>query len=133
MHRSSCAGPGGSGSSNTNIGGSVNDFEHHRHHHHHHHHVATAMTNSAAFHWGAVLAGGMMQPPSGAEYAPAPAHHPASGAGHTSMPIDLHVSQAFPYYRYRDDALCWTDRKPSMDDVGNPNSVNARSTISPYI
>ncbi|XP_063234024.1 protein trachealess [Bacillus rossius redtenbacheri] len=42
------------------------------------------------------------------------------------MPMDLHVPQGFPYYRYREEALCWTDRKPSVDDVGNPTSVNAR-------
>ncbi|KAF7284677.1 hypothetical protein GWI33_021765 [Rhynchophorus ferrugineus] len=47
------------------------------------------------------------------------AHHPAA-------PMDLHMPQAFPYYRYRDDTLCWTDRKPTVDDVGNPSSVNAR-------
>ncbi|XP_013139697.1 PREDICTED: protein trachealess isoform X2 [Papilio polytes] len=45
---------------------------------------------------------------------------------HASMPMDLHVPQAFPYYRYRDDALCWSDRKPSVDGVGNAASVNSR-------
>ncbi|XP_033330021.1 protein trachealess isoform X2 [Megalopta genalis] len=92
----------------------------------------SAMPGAPGFHWGAMLAGhhaaaaaGMMQPPlsAGGEYAPAPAHH---GPTHPAMPMDLHVHQGFPYYRYRDDALCWTDRKPSMDDVGNPTSVNAR-------
>ncbi|XP_076392631.1 protein trachealess isoform X7 [Megachile rotundata] len=92
----------------------------------------SAMPGAPGFHWGAVLAGhhaaaaaSMMQPPLSAagEYTPAPAHH---GPTHPAMPMDLHVHQGFPYYRYRDDALCWTDRKPSMDDVGNPTSVNAR-------
>ncbi|XP_013166265.1 PREDICTED: protein trachealess isoform X2 [Papilio xuthus] len=45
---------------------------------------------------------------------------------HASMPMDLHVPQAFPYYRYRDDALCWSERKPSVDGVGNAASVNSR-------
>ncbi|XP_076161997.1 protein trachealess-like isoform X4 [Ptiloglossa arizonensis] len=76
----------------------------------------SAMPGAPGFHWGAMLAGhhaaaaaGMMQPPlaAGAEYAPAPAHH---GPTHPAMPMDLHVHQGFPYYRYRDDALCWTDR-----------------------
>ncbi|CAK9831454.1 hypothetical protein ANTRET_LOCUS8445 [Anthophora retusa] len=92
----------------------------------------SAMPGAPGFHWGAMLAGhhaaaaaSMMQPPLSAagEYTPAPAHH---GPTHPAMPMDLHVHQGFPYYRYRDDALCWTDRKPSMDDVGNPTSVNAR-------
>ncbi|XP_054001337.1 protein trachealess isoform X2 [Hylaeus anthracinus] len=92
----------------------------------------SAMPGAPGFHWGAMLAGhhaaaaaGMMQPAlsAGGEYAPAPAHH---GPTHPAMPMDLHVHQGFTYYRYRDDALCWTDRKPSMDDVENPTSVNAR-------
>ncbi|XP_015590968.1 protein trachealess isoform X2 [Cephus cinctus] len=91
-----------------------------------------AMPGAPGFPWGAMLAGhhaaaaaGMMQPPlpAAGDYAPAPAHHPSS---HPAMPMDLHVPQAFPYYRYREDALCWTDRKPSMEDVGNSTSVNAR-------
>nr|XP_026497498.1 protein trachealess isoform X2 [Vanessa tameamea] len=45
---------------------------------------------------------------------------------HASMPMDLHVPQAFPYYRYRDEALCWSDRKPSVDGVSNAASVNSR-------
>ncbi|XP_014275365.1 protein trachealess isoform X3 [Halyomorpha halys] len=40
--------------------------------------------------------------------------------------MDLHVSQHFPYYRYREEALCWSDRKPSVEDVGHPASVNSR-------
>ncbi|XP_067217365.1 uncharacterized protein [Linepithema humile] len=94
----------------------------------------SAMPGAPGFHWGAMLAGhhaaaaaGMMQPPmsAGGEYVPAAAHH---GPAHPAMPMDLHVHQGFHYFptRYRDDALCWTDRKPSMDDVGNPTSVNAR-------
>ncbi|XP_055326647.1 protein trachealess isoform X3 [Sitodiplosis mosellana] len=55
------------------------------------------------------------------------AHNAAAAAvvhhAHHGMPMDLHV-QGFPYYRYRDDALCWTDRK--MEEIGNPPSVNAR-------
>ncbi|XP_061939054.1 uncharacterized protein LOC107998930 isoform X11 [Apis cerana] len=35
-------------------------------------------------------------------------------------------NQVHHFVEYRDDALCWTDRKPSVDDVGNPTSVNAR-------
>ncbi|XP_066591434.1 protein trachealess isoform X1 [Prorops nasuta] len=71
------------------------------------------------FHWGAMLAGhhAGLAPPT--DYTPAP-HPPAH------HPMDLHVHQGFPYYRYRDDALCWTDRKPAMDELGNPTSVNAR-------
>ncbi|KAG5898840.1 hypothetical protein JTB14_014270 [Gonioctena quinquepunctata] len=64
----------------------------------------------------AAAASSMMQTRDHHSYA---AHHPAT-------PIDLHVPQAFPYYRYRDDTLCWTDRKP-VDEVGNPSSVNARN------
>ncbi|XP_031626627.1 protein trachealess isoform X1 [Contarinia nasturtii] len=54
------------------------------------------------------------------------AHNAAAAVHHAhhGMPMDLHVSQGFPYYRYRDDALCWTDRE--MKDIGNPPSVNAR-------
>ncbi|XP_058797223.1 protein trachealess isoform X2 [Phymastichus coffea] len=105
------------------------DLDHHHHHHHHHHANATAA--ATAFPWSAMLAGhaatGMMQPSASGhhDYSPTPAHH--ANTQHPAMPMDLHVShQAFPYYRYRDEALCWTDRKPSMDDVANPNSVNAR-------
>ncbi|XP_061729453.1 protein trachealess isoform X3 [Cydia pomonella] len=42
------------------------------------------------------------------------------------MPMDLHVPQPFPYYRYRDDPLCWSDRKPPVDGAGNTASVNSR-------
>ncbi|XP_063375568.1 protein trachealess isoform X2 [Cydia amplana] len=42
------------------------------------------------------------------------------------MPMDLHVPQPFPYYRYRDDPLCWSDRKPPVDGTGNTASVNSR-------
>ncbi|XP_055680919.1 protein trachealess isoform X1 [Lutzomyia longipalpis] len=72
--------------------------------------------------WAAMLGHHAMGP--GAEHPGFP--HAAAHHGHHGMPMDLHVPQGFPYYRYRDDALCWTDRKPSMDDVGNPTSVNAR-------
>ncbi|CAG9864810.1 unnamed protein product [Phyllotreta striolata] len=74
-----------------------------------HQHTAAAAVAAAA-------ATSMMQTRDHHSYA---THHPAT-------PIDLHVPQAFPYYRYRDDTLCWTDRKPSMEDVGNASSVNAR-------
>ncbi|XP_031787684.1 protein trachealess isoform X3 [Nasonia vitripennis] len=135
MHRPGGVGPAAADVPNISSSGTARGLEHHHHHHHHHQSAAGgggAMTGPpGAFHWGAVLAGhaaGMMQPP-GADYAPAPAHHAAAAAaaaGHPAMPMDLHVSQAFPYYRYREDALCWTERKPSMDEVVNPNSVNAR-------
>ncbi|XP_034948880.1 protein trachealess isoform X3 [Chelonus insularis] len=95
-------------------------------------HPPAMPTGPTGFHWGAMIAGhhaaaaaaGMMQPPlsTGADYSLAAAH----GATHPAMPMDLHVSQGFPCYRYRDEALCWTDRKPPMDDLGNPTSVNAR-------
>ncbi|KAM8709479.1 hypothetical protein ACLKA7_016307 [Drosophila subpalustris] len=50
-------------------------------------------------------------------------HHLAASGG---MPMDLHVPQGFPYYRYREDALCWGDRK-SMEEIGAAqSSVNAR-------
>ncbi|XP_063529875.1 protein trachealess isoform X2 [Cydia strobilella] len=42
------------------------------------------------------------------------------------MPMDLHVPQPFPYYRYRDDPLCWSDRKPPVEGAGNTASVNSR-------
>ncbi|XP_066247187.1 protein trachealess isoform X1 [Euwallacea similis] len=71
--------------------------------------------------WAAVLghhaAASIMQ--TGEPHGYAAAHHPGG-------PMDLHMPQGFPYYRYRDDTLCWTDRKPTVDDVGNPSSVNAR-------
>ncbi|XP_072742602.1 protein trachealess-like isoform X3 [Anoplolepis gracilipes] len=78
----------------------------------------SAMPGAPGFHWGAMLAGhhaaaaaGMMQPPmsAGGEYVPTAAHH---GPAHPAMPMDLHVHQGFPYFptRYRDDALCWTER-----------------------
>ncbi|KAF7990560.1 hypothetical protein HCN44_000365 [Aphidius gifuensis] len=96
-------------------------------------HPPAMTTGPTGFHWGAMIAGhhaaaaaaGMMQPPlsSGNDYGLTSAHH---GAAHPTMPMDLHVPQGFPCYRYREDALCWTDRKPPMDDVGNPTSVNAR-------
>ncbi|XP_063993258.1 protein trachealess isoform X3 [Diachasmimorpha longicaudata] len=75
-----------------------------------------AMTAAPGFHWGAMIAGhhaaaaaGMMQPPlaAGTDYGLSGAHH---AGGHPAMPMDLHVPQGFPCYRYRDDALCWTDR-----------------------
>ncbi|XP_045484446.1 protein trachealess isoform X2 [Pieris rapae] len=53
-------------------------------------------------------------------------HEYAHGHAHTSMPMDLHVPQAFPYYRYRDEALCWSERKPAVDGAGNTASVNSR-------
>lgn len=66
----------------------------------------SAMPGAPGFHWGAMLAGhhaaaaaSMMQPPlsAAAEYTPAPAHH---GPTHPAMPMDLHVHQGFPYYRF---------------------------------
>ncbi|KRK00695.1 protein trachealess isoform X3 [Drosophila yakuba] len=54
-----------------------------------------------------------------------PHHHPHLGTA-GGMPMDLHVPQGFPYYRYREDALCWGDRK-SMEEIGAAqSSVNAR-------
>ncbi|XP_070136328.1 protein trachealess isoform X2 [Drosophila bipectinata] len=54
-----------------------------------------------------------------------PHHHPHLGAA-GGMPMDLHVPQGFPYYRYREDALCWGDRK-SIEEIGAAqSSVNAR-------
>ncbi|XP_045481439.1 protein trachealess isoform X2 [Harmonia axyridis] len=76
------------------------------------HHSAAAAAAAAA-------AGTMMQ--TGDHHGYGPPHHTPPG------PMDLHMPQAFPYYRYREDALCWPERKPSADDVGNPSSVNARS------
>ncbi|XP_019871931.2 protein trachealess isoform X4 [Aethina tumida] len=75
-----------------------------------HHHTAAAAAVAAA-------ASTMIQ--TGDHHSYGPPHHPGA-------PMDLHMSQAFPYYRYRDDALCWADRKPSVDDVASPSSVNAR-------
>lgn len=66
-----------------------------------------SMPGAPSFTWGAVFAGhhatGMMQPPlsAAAEYAPAPAHH----AAHPAMPMDLHVSPAFSYYRYNSNGF----------------------------
>lgn len=70
-------------------------------------HPTAAMPGAPGFHWGAMLAGhhaaaaaaGMMQPPlsAGGEYMPAAAHH---GPTHPAMPMDLHVHQGFPYYRF---------------------------------
>ncbi|XP_014297576.1 uncharacterized protein LOC103570340 [Microplitis demolitor] len=83
------------------------------------------------FHWGAMIAGhhaaaaaGMMQPSlSGtADYGLATTHSPA----HSTMPMDLHMSQGFPCYRYRDEALCWTDRKQPLDNLGTVTSANIR-------
>ncbi|XP_063929048.1 protein trachealess isoform X4 [Zophobas morio] len=76
-----------------------------------HHHTAAAAAAAAA-------AGTMMQT--------AGDHHGYGAAHHPAAPMDLHMPQAFPYYRYREEALCWTERKPTVDDVGNPSSVNAR-------
>ncbi|XP_037032208.1 protein trachealess isoform X5 [Bradysia coprophila] len=74
--------------------------------------------------WAAMLSHHAMGPAT--EHPGFAAHaHSASHHAHHGMPMDLHVPQGFPYYRYRDDALCWTDRK-SIDDIGNPTSVNAR-------
>ncbi|XP_030239964.1 protein trachealess isoform X3 [Drosophila navojoa] len=53
-------------------------------------------------------------------------HLAAAAAAGGGMPMDLHVPQGFPYYRYREDALCWGDRK-SMEEIGAAqSSVNAR-------
>ncbi|TDG47340.1 hypothetical protein AWZ03_006199 [Drosophila navojoa] len=62
-------------------------------------------------------------------------HLAAAAAAGGGMPMDLHVPQGFPYYRYREDALCWGDRK-SMEEIGaaqssvNARSINSRSTHS---
>ncbi|XP_054735051.1 protein trachealess isoform X3 [Anastrepha obliqua] len=87
----------------------------HHHHHPHHHQIAAAAHHHSHHH---------------------PHHHPHSHHSHhthhshhlspTGMPMDLHVPQGFPYYRYREDALCWGDRK-SMEEIGAAqSSVNAR-------
>ncbi|XP_011183760.1 protein trachealess isoform X2 [Zeugodacus cucurbitae] len=87
----------------------------HHHHHPHHHPIAAAAHHHSHHH---------------------PHHHAHSHHSHhthhshhlnpTTMPMDLHVPQGFPYYRYRDDALCWGDRK-SMEEIGAAqSSVNAR-------
>ncbi|XP_036337327.1 histidine-rich protein PFHRP-II-like [Rhagoletis pomonella] len=86
----------------------------HHHHHPHHHQIAAAAHHHSHHH---------------------PHHHPHSHHSHhthhshhlnpTGMPMDLHVPQGFPYYRYREDALCWGDRK-SMEEIGAAqSSVNA--------
>lgn len=96
MHRGGgvAGGGAGSGGSTAAAGARALELEH-----------PPTMPGGPGFSWGAMLAGhhaaaaaGMMQPPlsAGGEYAPAPAHH---GATHPAMPMDLHVSQAFPYYR----------------------------------
>ncbi|VVC28041.1 Hypothetical protein CINCED_3A007786 [Cinara cedri] len=74
----------------------------HRHHHHHHHHHPLHPAAAAA----AAVNG----------FHPHPAH----------TPMDLHVPQPFPYYRYRDESMCWPERKPLTEDGHSP-SVNARN------
>ena len=98
MHRGGggvAGGGAGSGGSTAAAGARALELEH-----------PPTMPGAPGFSWGAMLAGhhaaaaaGMMQPPlsAGGEYTPAPAHH---GATHPAMPMDLHVSQAFPYYRF---------------------------------
>ncbi|XP_052847076.1 protein trachealess isoform X3 [Drosophila gunungcola] len=81
-----------------------NHSMHHPIHSHHHHHSHTHPHPHPHSH---------------------PHHHPHLGAA-GGMPMDLHVPQGFPYYRYREDALCWGDRK-SMEEIGAAqSSVNAR-------
>ncbi|XP_035703736.1 protein trachealess isoform X3 [Folsomia candida] len=49
-------------------------------------------------------------------------HHPSH-----PMPMDLHVPQAaFPYYRYRNEAFCWPERKPGVDDMASQGMLNQR-------
>lgn len=70
-------------------------------------HPPAMTTGPTGFHWGAMIAGhhaaaaaaGMMQPPlsSGNDYGLTSAHH---GAAHPTMPMDLHVPQGFPCYRF---------------------------------
>ncbi|CAO1417573.1 unnamed protein product [Diamesa tonsa] len=48
------------------------------------------------------------------------------GFGHHGLPMDLHVPQGYSYYRYRDDPFCWSERKPSLDDVNQASVVNTR-------
>ncbi|RZF37945.1 hypothetical protein LSTR_LSTR005445 [Laodelphax striatellus] len=78
------------------------------------------LEHSGGFAWAAVLGHEGHTP-----YGPG-APHPHPAHGHAPMPMDLHMPQGFPYYRYREEALCWSDRKPSADDIGHPTSVNAR-------
>ncbi|CAH0561929.1 unnamed protein product [Brassicogethes aeneus] len=95
-----------------------------------HHHTAAAAAVAAA-------ASTMIQ--TGEHHSYGPPHHPTG-------PMDLHMSQAFPYYRYRDDALCWADRDAfnrlmrrylsinCLGKLGNPASIKkatARSNIAP--
>ncbi|XP_054271415.1 protein trachealess-like isoform X2 [Macrosteles quadrilineatus] len=54
----------------------------------------------------------------GSPWAAVLGHHPSEAHGYppahahpsAPMPMDLHVPQGFPYYRYREEALCWSDR-----------------------
>ncbi|KAG5679745.1 hypothetical protein PVAND_009289 [Polypedilum vanderplanki] len=54
-------------------------------------------------------------------------HTMTSEAGFShGLPMDLHVSQGFSYYRYREqmDPFCWNDRKPVID--AQASAVNSR-------
>ncbi|XP_058987665.1 protein trachealess [Musca domestica] len=90
-----------------------------QHHHHSHHQIAAAHHSHHHGH-----------PHSTHPHHPHHHHHHTHPHSHhlspTGMPMDLHVPQGFPYYRYREDALCWGDRK-SMEEIGAAqSSVNAR-------
>ncbi|XP_046807013.1 protein trachealess isoform X2 [Lucilia cuprina] len=88
-----------------------------QHHHHHSHHQIAAAAHHTHHH-------AHTHPHSTHHHHH---HHPHSHHLNPSgMPMDLHVPQGFPYYRYREDALCWGDRK-SMEEIGAAqSSVNAR-------
>ncbi|XP_008183546.1 protein trachealess isoform X1 [Acyrthosiphon pisum] len=87
-------------------------------HHHHHHHHRPADTDHHHLHHHH----NHLHPAAAAAAAAANGFHPAHPA-HT--PMDLHVPQPFPYYRYRDESLCWPERKPLSEDGHSP-SMNAR-------
>ncbi|XP_065202333.1 protein trachealess isoform X2 [Planococcus citri] len=81
------------------------------------HGLAVELDHTAGFGsspWAAAMlhpsAATMMQvaPDHHGSYHAAAAHHHA-GPPPTALPMDLHMPQAFPYYRYREEALCWTD------------------------
>ncbi|KAH0555295.1 hypothetical protein KQX54_017394 [Cotesia glomerata] len=68
-------------------------------------HPSTIPTAPASFHWGAMIAGhhavaaaSMMQPSltGTADYSLATTH----SAAHATIPMDLHMSQGFPCYRF---------------------------------
>ncbi|KAM7358386.1 PAS domain-containing protein trachealess isoform 2-T2 [Cochliomyia hominivorax] len=92
-----------------------------QHHHHHSHHQIAAAAHHSHHH------NAHTHPHSSHHHHHPHHHHPHSHHLNPSgMPMDLHVPQGFPYYRYREDALCWGDRK-SMEEIGAAqSSVNAR-------